>query len=356
MKRDWKKTLLFTLITLVILMIPIILLAEWGARIRYRMNLYQETEEAKFVSIYRKSDDPVLVYEMKPGSEEPGKEPGVMTRINEEGFRDDPFDLDEDRDSFRIVALGDSVAWGFGVDTQDAFLQLLEGRLNEGIPDASPPIEIFNLGVMGYSTGQEVRLLETRGLDYKPDLVMVIYVLNDPDEVDGGLARYFDPPKIYLWDAFQRFRRWWAADRMGRSGAGGYPEVIHRLYWEEVMANLDRLQKVSQEAGVPVLMVQMPAFRWKGEDYPDENLEKQLAGEFKKRGFYVHALWPVFRGTDAEALSFDPWHPTEEGHRMIAEDLQKYLRGTGLAPSPPNVETPDSSETSLNGTPRQTGP
>ncbi|MCA9448784.1 MAG: hypothetical protein KC931_16810, partial [Candidatus Omnitrophica bacterium] len=129
MKRDWKKTLLFTLITLVILMIPIILLGEWGARIRYRMNLYQETEEAKFVSIYRKSDDPVLAYEMKPGSEEPGKKPGAVTRINEEGFRDDPFDLDTDRESFRIVALGDSVAWGFGVDTPDAFLQLLEERL-----------------------------------------------------------------------------------------------------------------------------------------------------------------------------------------------------------------------------------
>jgi len=312
-------------------MVPILLLAEWAARIRYRATLYAETSESEFVSIYRKSEDPELIYEMVPDSETPGKKPGSVARINSEGFRDDPFDLSES-EGYRIVLLGDSVGWGYGVDTEDAFPQLLERLMNEAIPEASPPVQIFNLSVTGYSTSQEARLLETRGLDYDPDLAILAYVLNDPDEVDGGLARYFDPPKVYLYDAFIRFRNWWAAHRIGRTRGGGYPEVIHTLYWEEVERNLDRLREISEEHDLPILVVQIPALDWEGNRYPELALENRLAEEFEKRGFMVRQLWPAFRGADVEAIKYDFWHPREEGHRIIAQDLLEFFKEVGLIP------------------------
>ncbi len=338
MRTDTKRNLLFAAMTFGVLLIPLLLVAEWAARVRYRATLYQESEESEFVSTYQKSSDPELVYEMIPNSESPGKKPGALSVINADGFRDDPFNPWEDRESYRIVLLGDSVAWGYGVDTEDAFPQLLERLINEDIPDASPQVEIFNLAVMGYSTAQQARLLELRGKTYNPDLVMVAYVLNDPDEVDGGLSRYFDPPSFYLKDSFIRFRRWWAAERIGRTRGGGYPEVVHTLYWDDVKKNLDRFQDISEEEGVPILFVQVPAFTWEGDRYPELKLEKRLSGEFEKRGFMVHPLWPAFRGTDAESLRYDYWHPNEEGHQMIAEDLLRFFRGTGLIPRPPMVK------------------
>ncbi len=118
------------------------------------------------------------------------------------------------------------------------------------------------------------------------------------------------------------------------------------------MNNLDRFQKVSVEQGVPILFAQVPALDWEGDRYPELELEKRLAEEFQKRGFHVRQLWPAFRGTKVKEFAYDIWHPDETGHRIIAEDLCIYLRGTGLAPRPPEVGEIDS----INGKPRRTEP
>ena len=323
MRPKLRKNLLFVLFTLIILLIPLLFLAEWGARVRYRRSLEKESHGFRFDSIFQRSQDPELVYELKPNSEIPGIDEKVV--INPDGFRDDPFPSTKKEGVYRMILLGDSVAWGYGVDAKDAFPQLLEKGINEQVTDASHPVEIFNLAVMGYSTAQEARLLETRGLEYEPDLVIVAYVLNDPDEVDGGLKRYFNPPRVYLWDSLVRFHRWWAAERIGRTRGGGYPEVVHTLYWDEVKKNLDRFQRVSEKSHIPILFVQIPALNWEGDRYPEWNLEKRLAEEFEKRGFWVHPLWPAFRGTDAKSLRYDYWHPNQEGHKIIADDLLEYM-------------------------------
>lgn len=333
MKSDRSRNLVFTLVTLLLLLLPILAAAEWIARIRFRAGIEAESQGFDFHTLFRKSPDPELVHELIPGASIPGVSEEIV--INSEGFRDDPFEREKGEGVFRIVLLGDSVAWGYGVDTHEAFPQRLEVLLNEGLADGSPTVEVLNLGVMGYSTAQEARLLETKGVEYAPDLVILAYVLNDPDEVDGGLSRYFDPPRVYLLDAFHRFRRWAAAERIGRTRGGGYPEVIHTLYWDEVVRNLDRFQKVLEEQGMPMAVAQIPAFSWEGDRYPEEKLEVRLSEEFERHGFRSHRLNPVFRGTNAKDLSFDFWHPTAEGHRIIAEDLSRFLRGAGLVPLPP---------------------
>lgn len=335
MKSDRSRNLVFTLITLILLLLPLLAVAEWMARLRFRAGIEAESQGFDFHTLFRKSPDPELVHELIPGASIPGVSEEIV--INSEGFRDDPFEREKGEGAFRIVLLGDSVAWGFGVDTPEAFPQRLEALLNEGLADASPTVEVLNLGVMGYSTAQEARLLEAKEVDYDPDLVILAYVLNDPDEVDGGLSRYFDPPRIYLLDAFHRFSRWAAAERIGRTRGGGYPEVIHTLYWDEVVCNLDRIQKVLEERKIPMAVAQIPAFSWEGDRYPEDKLEVRLSEEFERRGFRPHRLRPSFRGLDAKEISFDFWHPTAEGHRIIAEDLAAFLRRAGLVPLPPSA-------------------
>lgn len=109
--------------------------------------------------------------------------PGVRTRvvaprfsysvsINSRGLRDRDHDFEPQPGVFRVVLLGDSVAWGWGVDDGLAFADIAERELGPGV-------EVINLSVPGYSTDQQLATLRGEGRAYRPDLVLLCFVLND---------------------------------------------------------------------------------------------------------------------------------------------------------------------------------
>ena len=109
--------------------------------------------------------------------------PGITTRVvapqftyrvtmNDKGLRDEEHPYEKPEGAYRVALLGDSIAWGWGVDDGLAFADLVEERLG-------PDVEVINLGVPGYSTDQHLWTLERDGLRYDPDLVLLCFVLND---------------------------------------------------------------------------------------------------------------------------------------------------------------------------------
>ena len=89
---------------------------------------------------------------------------------NSDGFRDIEHDL-ATKEKPRLMVLGDSFTWGYDVEVKDRFTDLLQ----EGIPE----IEVFNCGVSGYSTAQELLLFRQFEKRYAPDVVLLIYSGND---------------------------------------------------------------------------------------------------------------------------------------------------------------------------------
>ncbi|MBI1397568.1 MAG: hypothetical protein GC151_16465 [Betaproteobacteria bacterium] len=71
----------------------------------------------------------------------------------------------------RIVVLGDSFAWGYGVNDEEVFSRRLESALHH--------TEVINLGVVGYGTRQEFLYLQREGMKYHPDTVVVAVCMND---------------------------------------------------------------------------------------------------------------------------------------------------------------------------------
>ncbi len=109
--------------------------------------------------------------------------PGVSTRIvaprfqyrvriNSKGLRDREHPYEKPEGVFRIALLGDSIAWGWGVDDGLCFADLVEERLGPGV-------EVINLGVPGYGTDQQLWMLEREGWRYEPDLVLLCFLMND---------------------------------------------------------------------------------------------------------------------------------------------------------------------------------
>lgn len=96
---------------------------------------------------------------------------GVPVRSNSLGFWDKEFDLKKPSDRCRIVFLGDSFAWGFGVREGERFANL--------VASANPRWESLNFAVPGYGTDQSLLLWQHITRHYRPDLVVLTIYQND---------------------------------------------------------------------------------------------------------------------------------------------------------------------------------
>ena len=96
---------------------------------------------------------------------------------NSHGFRDQEYSIQKPEGVKRVVVLGDSFTWGWGVEQQDIFTEIAE--------QASSGVQFLNLGHMGYGTAQEYLLLRKLGLKFSPDLTVVAFYPNDIDNTAG---------------------------------------------------------------------------------------------------------------------------------------------------------------------------
>jgi lysophospholipase L1-like esterase len=91
--------------------------------------------------------------------------------INQHGLRDRDYPLDRVDGMRRILVLGDSFTWGFGVEQEQVFTEVIES--------SEQGLEVINAGVSGYSPDQELIWLRETGMRFQPDLVLLVLSGND---------------------------------------------------------------------------------------------------------------------------------------------------------------------------------
>ncbi len=110
----------------------------------------------------------------------------IHVKINDKGLRDKSYSYQRQKGVFRILVLGDSFTWGFGVEKEQIFTERIEKSQDN--------LEVINMGVSGYSTDQEYLLLKEEGLKYQPQLILLMFF--DNDIYENSLAiNYFIYPK-----------------------------------------------------------------------------------------------------------------------------------------------------------------
>ena len=96
---------------------------------------------------------------------------GATFTTNSRGLRDREHSLERSPGVRRIVVLGDSFAWGYGVNDHEVFPRVLESRLRGS--------EVVNLGVTAFGLRQEFDYLKLEGAQYRPDIVILALCQND---------------------------------------------------------------------------------------------------------------------------------------------------------------------------------
>jgi lysophospholipase L1-like esterase len=285
------------------------------------------------------SDMPALVYTGIPGK----------CGMNSRGYRDVEYALAKRPGVFRAVVVGDSVAAGLGVAMESAFPKVLEARMNSGAAGEGVEAEIIVLARNGYSTSQQLVLLEKEVFEYSPDVIVWSYVLNDPahpvyHDANGQIGQYHAPPGFHIV-RFIKQKLFLVREKIRWRGCeqGEYHLLLHCAYRDEVQANIRRIAALAAQRGVPVVFLIHPVFEVgdDGRHYSLAPVYEELAAYASAAGMSVLDLRDAYAGHDARELAqpmgegVDPWHPGEAGHRIAAEALLEHLRRLPGLSSPP---------------------
>jgi len=183
-KSRWKaRLLLLALAAFVSLCI-----VEIGLRLKGLRPLFVQPEQLQFWAF-----DPSLGWKHRPGQSGPFRTRSfeVQVSINSRGLRDGEHDYARVPGKRRILVLGDSFAWGYGVEVDQRFSEVLEVELADA--------EVINAGVSGYGTDQELLWLEREGARYQPDVVLLVLSGNDlPYSVESQVYFVYHKPRFRL--------------------------------------------------------------------------------------------------------------------------------------------------------------
>lgn len=101
----------------------------------------------------------------------------VTVETNSLGLRGPELDTKTAKRGPRILVLGDSLAFGFGVESEEAFPRLISRMLEE------EEITVVNAAVPGYSFDHHLVFLRNRLDEFAPDLVLIAACENDIDDL-----------------------------------------------------------------------------------------------------------------------------------------------------------------------------
>lgn len=124
--------------------------------------------------------DPELGAVLRPGFSERHRgyqnEYNVLLSINSLGLRDREFEKYPPAGSERILLLGDSFAYGYGVEASETFPKQWEQKLNS---QGLRAVEVVNAGVPSYDLWQEVKLARRLIPKLHPDRMVIAFFMGN---------------------------------------------------------------------------------------------------------------------------------------------------------------------------------
>jgi lysophospholipase L1-like esterase len=264
----------------------------------------------------------------------------VDVAINAQGMRDSEYPT-ERTGKKRLLVLGDSYAWGFGVEHGERFSEIIEGR--------HPDWEVINASEIGYGTDQEFISLQQHAPVLKPDLVLLLFCVNDfvnnlkSEEylhfkpvfrVEGGQLRQENVPvpPATLRQRLQRFLvgRTVLGQRLYRyvaarfGSVGDDPPVNDAGFWAQAADVTERLisrmNGTSKANGSRFVLVSVPM----GEG------RSVLQDVANREGIPYLPLDTAF-GMTEDPVSFphdDHWNA--HGHQIAADAIDAFLGALGM--------------------------
>jgi hypothetical protein len=155
--------------------------AEWGVRLSGVWKLVSYDDQNYFAP----AEIPEVPYKLKPNVRTTWADADIIS--NSEGIRSEREFGPKRGDTFRVLAIGDSITFGMGVGQADAYPNQLEYLLN-GYKKNARLYEVINAGISGFNAADEANFLSYLMERYHPDLIVWLLIQNDYDDSLGVTA------------------------------------------------------------------------------------------------------------------------------------------------------------------------
>jgi len=286
----------------------------------------------------------------------------VRLKTNAQGFRGPAIAPEKSRP--RLLVLGDSIAFGAGVEDRDTWPRQLEQSL-------AGRVEVINAGIPDLGTQEELNLLREEGPRLKPDLVLVAYYLNDslppysfsqeygamsPTRA-GWITRMRQTSYLFRW----LWERYLVTHYVKSSGRGTGPWV--RLFqqgdwrhtpaafqelvqkadsdfgaawtpagWQALPSQLQQIQDWAVRHQARITVVAFPVSIQVEAEFLDDFPQQKLGQICLELGIPYLDLLPALRPRAEQELFFDQCHLTPAGAAATAQAIARFLVGQGLLP------------------------
>ena len=289
---------------------------------------------------------PFLLWELAPGIR---SGPGGTVTVNQSGFRDRERG---GKQGPRVLALGDSSVYGFGVDDAGVFTSHLESAFDA---------EFINGAVPGYSSTQALNVLWGRGLALEPDLLIVATLWSD-----NNFDTFVDADQIATYAAWRRsgtasveailehsaiYRRLEYQIRQSEPGRVGWMELKRqapsgkrRVPIADYARNLGEFCTTMAERGGGVVFVMLPNrhdLQGGRADPPWPPYRQVMRSMAQACDAPLVDLPSAFRADGRAFLFLDEMHPSAVGHQLMADAIGKALKDKGWPEKPIVVRAPE---------------
>ena len=246
--------------------------------------------------------------------------------LNSEGFRDIEYNITKTKP--RIIIIGDSFAEGHGIkNINNTFPKLLQKELQD--------YEIITFAKGGYSTLDELNILNNTAIKYKPDIIILAYYINDIEEKDSrkGYEQIFYHHYTYPWEIgsylySHSFMYYFLESRLKSLNPKDYTSYYIHLYSKSNPSfnknHLKNFIEICSQNNIKLIILNIPAI---AENYPfpfvEEYINNQSSGDIK----IIH-LRNQFLNYNPKDLrvSFLDNHMNEKAHNITAEVILKNVK------------------------------
>ena len=314
-----RRNFIFGGLTLLLLVVFVFGLLEISVRIVQYRGMNFDIEMWKYAKdIKQQSANYDIAHEHRPNSS--AFLMGTQVDINSKKLRDQEHSYEKTPGTRRVLMLGDSLTFGWGVRFADTTSQLIEERLNR----SGGPWEVINAGVGNYNTSQEVAYYLAEGQRYEPDVVVLNYFINDaeptPRQRDNLFLRW-SYAYVYLSGRFDILMR-------QLSERGDWRDYYHGLYapdqpgWKVAAASIRTLAETVRSTGARLIIANYPELH-DLRTYPFPEVSDSLARLAGEIGAEFIDLTDSVRGREETSLWVHPEdaHPNGLANRLFSDAL-----------------------------------
>jgi lysophospholipase L1-like esterase len=271
---------------------------------------------------------------------------GSRVRINSIGLRDREYGS-KLKNEIRILSLGDSYSFGFGVEAAQAYPKLIEQRLQKSFPDLV--VSVVNAGVSGYNTHHSILEFERLHDQFQMDFVLATFVAGN-DVAENAIFKDQVEQKLNSPVGF-----WGRNSHLVRMVLRATWPIMfffdnrNQVNVEYTIELLQELERRIQMAGLDYLMILIPArHQLRPDDHWGVSLLTKIGfsdfvfrqNEMVKKHFkgdmvpFIDMLPTLSERDKTEPVSFaDDSHTNPLGHSIIADRVvdQIYQRVAEIA-------------------------